>query len=59
MNTPQFMQPKTAITTIVVAFFMATVAMGLGRAVIDEPVAPNASYVAAVDAPATVISVQY
>lgn len=52
MEPHQPMQPKSAITTVVIAFFMATVAMGLGRAMIDGPVSPNSSVVAtANDAP--------
>ena len=59
MQFPQPMQPKTAITTIVIAFFMVTVVMGLGRAMIDAPVSANSAEVAVRGSPAVVLSVEY
>ncbi|MCC0018975.1 MAG: hypothetical protein H6879_07930 [Rhodobiaceae bacterium] len=54
------MQPKTAIATIVIAFFMATVVMGLGRAMISERASADSGHLAMADAmPALVLSVQY
>ena len=60
MQFPQPMQPKTAIATIVIAFFMATVVMGLGRAMISEQASADTGHLAMADAmPALVLSVQY
>lgn len=49
MQSLQPMEPKTAVVTIVIAFFMTTVVMGLGRAMIDSPVQADASRVAAIE----------
>lgn len=45
----QPMEPRTALVTVVIAFFITTVAFGVGRTVIDTPVAPDSERMAVVD----------